>query len=430
MKGDVETMTQTRHKIFMVDDNKPCLMLGKSMLRDHFEVLTISSAVKMLELLEKCKPDLILLDIEMPEMDGFQALEAIQSDYRFEHIPVIFLTGAMDEASEFKGLSMGAVDYIYKPFSQPLLVQRIKNHLISIDRHRRLEHYNKNLEELVQAKTEQVMELKNAIITSMAEMAESRDNATGNHIIHTQNFYKILLSEMAFQGVYTKDTKSWNPATLSAASALHDVGKISISDAILNKPGKLSVDEFEVMKSHVVAGVKLINAIECQTTEHEFLEYARTIAGSHHEKWDGSGYPYGLAGSDIPLEGRLMAIADVYDALISTRPYKKPMQPREAARIIIEGSATHFDPKLIELFKSVASKFEQVAYGHQLGELEKLVEGDQAAAAMHAMPDGMPGAAQGFPAFDELFASSLHAPASTDGQPGKKPDANGRERVA
>jgi putative two-component system response regulator len=206
----------------------------------------------------------------------------------------------------------------------------------------------------------QVMELQKAIITTLVEMVEFRDSNTGDHSCATVKYLEVLLDGMKRQGVYCDEISCWDSQFLLPSAQLHDVGKIAISDTILKKPGKLTEEEFNVMKKHPTIGVEVIERIEEQTSESDFLKNAKVFAATHHEKWDGSGYPAGLSGDEIPLLGRIMAIADVYDALISKRPYKEPMSAERAKSIIIDGSGTHFDPKLVSVFASVADAFEAV----------------------------------------------------------------------
>ena len=204
------------------------------------------------------------------------------------------------------------------------------------------------------------MELQNAIISTMADLVEFRDKMTGGHVARTQKYLQILVEAMIKRGIYTDVVSYWDLKFFLLSAQLHDVGKIAISDLILNKPGKLTPDEFTIMMTHVPMGVDAIEQIMSKTSEHAFLNHAVLIAGTHHEKWDGTGYPVGLRGENIPLEGRLMAIADVYDALISVRPYKKAFTHEEACRIIEESSGTQFDPVLVEVFREVEDQFAQV----------------------------------------------------------------------
>jgi putative two-component system response regulator len=354
-----------RYKIALVDDSDANLATGRVMLKDDYEVYPVNSGAKLFELLRKISVDLILLDVEMPEMNGYEALRLLKKDANLAKIPVIFLTAMIDEKNELEGLSLGAVDYIGKPFCAPLLRTRISNHILIAEQSKELQHYNDFLECEIDVKSQQVLSLQEAMLHAVTELVEFRDGNTGWHIYRTQGYLKLLIEESQKMGIYQKIMQDWGIELLVASAPLHDVGKIAISDAILNKPGKLEPEEFEVMKLHVNYGVEAIKNIERFLKEVRFLSFAKTIAASHHEKWDGSGYPLGLAGQDIPLEGRLMAIADVYDALISVRPYKRAFTVKEAERIINEGSGTHFDPQLIEVFNTVTPQFAKIAHSAQ-----------------------------------------------------------------
>jgi putative two-component system response regulator len=345
----------------LVDDNAANLAMGKSMLKDSYEVYPCPSAKKMFEILQHVTPDLILLDIVMPEMDGCETLRLLKADARRADIPVIFLTSRSDERSELEGLSLGAIDYVTKPFSAPLLLKRIENHLLIASQKKELKNYNDNLQQMVRDKTAQVVELQNAVLSTVADMVECKDNPTGGHVIRTQMYLEVLVNKMLEEKIYNDVLSSWDIDLLIQSAQLHDVGKIAIRDAILNKPGKLTPEEFEEMKTHVTIGAATIDGIAKRTSERAFLRYARSIVGAHHEKWDGSGYPAGLRGDDIPLEGRLMAIADVYDALISSRPYKAPLTTKEAEAIILAGRGSHFDPVLVDVFSRVTDDFASIA---------------------------------------------------------------------
>ncbi|MDR0350734.1 MAG: response regulator [Coriobacteriales bacterium] len=371
-KAEVGIMTGTRKKVILVDDNLSNLSIGKSILRGLYEVYPVPSAQKLFECLERFMPDLILLDIEMPDVDGYEAMRRLRRDARFDDVPIIFLTARRDEESELHGLALGAADYVYKPFSAPLLLKRIETHLHLAAQKHELRLHNENLQELVAERTQQLFEMENAVLDTVAEMVEFRDSVTGGHVSRTQEYLRLLINKLIEEHIYQEEVSTWNLDFLIPSAQLHDVGKIAISDAILNKPGKLTFEEFETMKTHVLIGVEAIERIEKNTTSHDFLRHAKAIAGTHHEKWDGSGYPYGLAGTDIPLEGRLMAIADVYDALISTRPYKKALSTEEAERIIEEGRGTHFDPVLVDLFHLVSDKFAEAVRNCREREAEAL----------------------------------------------------------
>ena len=332
-----------RDTIILVDDNVTNLAIAKSNLADKYTVFTAPSGEKMFLLLEVILPDLILLDVDMPVMDGFQVLEILKKDKNTNNIPVLFLTSKIDTESEIKGLNLGAVDYITKPYSRELLLKRIEMHILIEKQRKTLVHYNTNLENTV-------FELQNTILKTVAELVECRDDITGGHIERTQYYLRRLVELLLEYDIYTDEISMWDIEQFILSSQLHDVGKIRIKDDILNKPGKLTDDEMEEMKKHTIYGVEIIERIEENTTKSDFLNYARIFAGTHHEKWDGKGYPYALKGYDIPLHGRLMAIVDVYDALTNSRPYKDAFSHEKALEIIKEAKGTHFDPLIADVF--------------------------------------------------------------------------------
>jgi putative two-component system response regulator len=354
-------MEKQRQIIMLVDDNMASLTMGKNILKDKYNVFPIPSGEKLFDILQKVVPDLILLDVAMPEMDGYEVIKKLKANRKTQDIPVVFLTSRDDPGNELEGLALGAIDYVSKPFSPALLVQRIENHLLIAAPKRELKNYNENLREMVLEQTEQIEELQHAILSTMAEVAEFRDDIIGGHIERIQSYLKFMMDQIIEEGLYQEQTAGWDLDFFVSSAQLHDVGKILINEQILNKPGKLSLEEFEEIKKHTTYGVRLIERIIQTTRGHTFLEHAKIIAGSHHEKWDGTGYPEGLAGNDIPLQGRLMAIADVYDALITVRPYKQPIDPMAAKEVIIEGKGTCFDPVLVEVFQTVAPKIVKIA---------------------------------------------------------------------
>jgi len=334
--------------IFVVDDNDTNLAMVMDALEKKYRVFTMPSAAKLFVFLEKVTPDLILLDIEMPEMNGFEVLHKIKSHDSYQDIPVIFLTNHRDPEIETQGFELGAIDFITKPFSAPVLLTRIKTHL-DIDR-------------LIRERIAQVQRLQDNILSVMSDMVESRDKLTGGHIEATAKYVAILIGAMIEHGVYGEEIKNWDVEMAVSASRLHDVGKITISDTILNKPGKLTDDEFEKMKTHTFEGERIIDKIIARTPKGEdvFLRYAKLFAGYHHERWDGAGYPNGLKGVDIPLPGRIMAIVDVYDSLVSDRPYKSSLPDEVAVDFIISQAGKYFDPKIVEVFFSVRDQFKTV----------------------------------------------------------------------
>jgi putative two-component system response regulator len=298
-------------------------------------------------------------------MNGYEAIALIKDKTETKDIPVIFLTASSDSESELRGLSLGAVDYIIKPFSLPLLRKRIELHLLIEEQKKELIVYNNDLQGLVDAKTKTVVELQNAILKTMAELVEFRDNITGGHIERTQGYLRILVNEVMKNGLFEEEISSWDLELIMQSAQLHDVGKIGIQDSILQKPGKLTEEEYEKIKEHTTFGEKVIDRIKSNTVEQTFLDYAKILALTHHEKWDGSGYPGGLKGKEIPLLGRLMAIADVYDALVSHRSYKNAFTHEEAVKIIEDGKAKHFDPILVDLFLTISGKFDEITHHYK-----------------------------------------------------------------
>ncbi|MCL2603978.1 MAG: response regulator [Defluviitaleaceae bacterium] len=333
--------------IFVVDDNPVNLFAAKEVLSDQYKVITLSSASIMFEFLNNFLPDLILLDILMPEMDGFGALRRLRADKRYAKIPVIFLTSKNDAETEVLGFEMGVVDFISKPFSGPVLLNRIKSHL--------------HIESIIHKRTEKLLRLQNGITSVLANMVEHRDKLTGNHIERTAAYLKILLDTMYEKKIYYNDLRDWDVDIMISAARLHDLGKIAVSDMILNKREKLTEDEFNTIKTHTSEGEKIIEGIIRETGDEDFLDSAKLFAGYHHERWDGLGYPRGLKGMDIPLQGRVMAIADVYDALVSDRPYKKAFTHEEAVEIIRDGRGTQFDPVIVDIFVEINELFQMVA---------------------------------------------------------------------
>jgi len=343
--------------IIIVDDDITNLTIARNNLAERYNTFTAPSGEKLFLLLEKVSPALILLDVEMPEMNGYMVMEKLKEKEKTAHIPVIFLTAKVDPENELEGLNKGAVDYITKPFSRELLIKRIDLHILLEKQRKELLKHNLSLEGEVDKKTRTVLELQNTILKTIAELVECRDNVTGGHIERTQHYLSLLINFLLEHNVYTEELSSWDIDLLVMSSQLHDVGKIYIKDEILMKPDKLTNEEFDEMKKHAIYGVEIIRKIEESTTENEFLKYAEILAGSHHEKWNGRGYPYGLKGDEIPLHGRLMAIVDVYDALTNDRPYKKAFSHEEAMEIIIKEKGEHFDPSIVDVLQIHEKEF-------------------------------------------------------------------------
>ena len=354
-------MEDKRKQIIIVDDSLTNLNMARNALAPKYDVFTVASGKKLFRILEKLTPDLILLDIEMPEMNGYEVIAHLKNSIATAHIPVVFVTAVIDPESEIKGLSLGAIDYITKPFSRDLLLKRVEVHLLAQLQKEKLHKYSTGLEELVDEKRRTIFELQNAILKTVAELVESRDCVTGGHIERTQAYLKILVHALMEKGIYAEELSSWDIDLFVMSSQLHDVGKISIKDSILMKPERLTSDEFDAMKWHANFGMNIIMKIEESTRENAFLKHARIMAGSHHEKWDGTGYFLGLKGENIPLQGRLMAIVDVYDALTTDRPYKKALPHKEAIKIIEQEIGSHFDPLIGKTFIEHEKEFEHSA---------------------------------------------------------------------
>ena len=351
-------MNDERKMIFLVDDSDTILTLSYSILSCQYRVVTFNSGTRLLKTLEKFKPNLIILDMEMPQMSGIEVIRMLKGSPVTADIPVIFMTSRNDEESELLGIDMGAHDYITKPISAPRLRKRVELCLMLEAKKQELINYNEKLEEIVAMRTESLVEMRNVVIETMSHLVERRDQFTGDHIERTKSYIRILFGAMKVKGVYTDELSQIEEPLALFSSQLHDVGKICVSDSILLKRGKLDADEFEKMKCHVEFGGQIIEHLKNKTSNSGFLDYAMTFALYHHEKWDGSGYPFELKGQGIPLLGRIMAIADVYDALISERSYKNAFPHSEAVEIILAESGKAFDPLLIELFNEIHMEFD------------------------------------------------------------------------
>lgn len=362
-----------KRTILAVDDTLANIDVVKGVLSQDYLVQAALNGKIALKIIEKHKPDLILLDIMMPDMDGYEVCQILKSQAHTKDIPIIFLTAKSLEQDEAKGLSLGAVDYITKPISPPILKERVKNHLIIQASKEMLAKQNEVLEERVIERTSQLAELQDVAMVAMGALAESRDPETGNHIRRTQRYVKALATEASKHGQY-KDFLTPDVITsLFKSAPLHDIGKVGIEDSILLKPGKLTDEEFDEMKRHAEFGRDAISAAEKSIDSADnFLIFAKEIAYYHHEKWDGSGYPERLSGVNIPLSARLMAVADVYDALISKRCYKPAFSHEKAVDIITEGKSNHFEPLLVDCFLAIAEEFREIAqkFADEVGEIQ------------------------------------------------------------
>lgn len=360
---DPEPATATRTAILIVDDDPGNLGALGSLLHQHYDVLIAPSGERALQVAASVpKPDLILLDVQMPGMDGYEVLARLGDNPATSDIPVIFVTGLDSIEDEERGLEFGAMDYITKPYRPPIILARVKTQLELKRARDWLRSQNTYLEAEVARRMRDILIVQDVTINALAELAETRDQETGNHIHRTQAYVSILAWRLQTHPRFSSFLTDKVIELLAKSAPLHDIGKVGIPDHILFKPGKLTAEEWAIMKTHPRLGASAIKrALISADHNVDFLNMAMDIAQFHHEKWDGSGYLEGLKGDEIPIPGRLMALADVFDALISRRVYKKPM-PFEQARGIIAGErGRHFDPDLVDAFLNGFAEFVHVA---------------------------------------------------------------------
>jgi putative two-component system response regulator len=342
-------------KILLVDDNTTNLQLLHETLDGlGYKLLIAKNGRSALAIAQKARPSLILLDIMMPEMDGYEVCRRLKADDTTSQIPVIFVTALADEDDEAKGLGLGGVDYITKPINPELVRARVRNHL-------ELRRYQTHLENMVSERTRRLALTQAVTIESLATLAEYRDPETGGHIKRTQNYVKALAVQLKDYPRFRDELNDDTIELLYLSAPLHDLGKVGVRDNVLLKAGRLTDEEFEQMKKHTQYGEEALRITEQKLGGDTFLHYAREIAYTHQEKWDGSGYPQGLKGDKIPISGRLMALADVYDALISKRVYKPPFSHEKAVQIILEGKGSHFDPDIVDAFIKLEDTFRNIA---------------------------------------------------------------------
>ncbi|MDD2989918.1 MAG: two-component system response regulator [Zoogloea sp.] len=353
------------HPLILVVDDAPDSIepIVNCLHRAGFRTRIATNGERALALaVSKPLPDLILLDISMPDRDGYEVCRQLMDDPLTANIPVIFLSIRNEEVDEQLGFDAGAVDYITKPISPPLVLTRIRNHLTLKAASDFLRDRNHYLENEVIRRTRELGLIQDATIVAMASLAETRDNETGNHIRRTQMYLRALARHLQHHPRFSAELSDGNIELMYKSAPLHDIGKVGIPDRILLKPGKLTAAEFEIMKTHTTLGRDAIAKAEALFgISASFLRFAKEIAYSHQEKWDGSGYPLGLAGDRIPLSARLMAVADVYDALISQRVYKPALSHDEAVALLQDGRGKHFDPDILDAFLSLQGEFQQIA---------------------------------------------------------------------
>ncbi len=359
----MESSESKRATILITDDSPESIALLSGLLKSRYRVkIAITGRQALVIATGAEKPDLILLDINMPDVDGYEICKNLKQDSRTSEIPIIFLTSNTGDIDEERGFAVGAEDYITKPPNAAILDARIRTHLRLKSVRDFLRDKNEFLQTEISRRTNEIVRTQEVIMIAMGSLAETRDNETGNHIRRTQEYIKLLAETLRnhprFKSMLTDETIQ----ILYKSAPLHDIGKVGIPDSILKKPGKLDPEEFEIMKTHTTIGRNaILTANRALSSSTSFLSLAEDIAWCHHEKWDGSGYPQGLVGDAIPFAGRLMAIPDVYDALISERVYKRAFTHEEAVRIIEEGLGTHFDPDIAKAFLDISEHFRKIA---------------------------------------------------------------------
>jgi len=354
--------TGGRGNILIVDDGPENLRILSELLRSEgYLTRPVSDGAMALEAAAAEPPDLILLDIMMPDMDGFEVCRRLKRDARLRDVPVVFLSAIDDVADKVKAFTVGAVDYVSKPFQFPEVRMRVETHLRLRRLQIELEAKNRRLLDLVSEQVREISDSQMATIFALAKLAESRDGETGRHIERVQLYCKLLAATLAEQPSYVGRIEESFIENIFLASPLHDIGKVAIRDHILLKRGELTPDEFEEMKMHTTFGAQTLEAVRTRYPRNEFLRLGIEIARCHHERWDGQGYPAGLAGPDIPLSARIMAVADSYDAARSRRCYKPALSHAECREALSARGGTYLDPEVLMAFEDVQGLFEDVA---------------------------------------------------------------------
>lgn len=337
-----------KKKILMVDDVKLNHLAAREVLGDTYDIIEAYSAKEGFEILKTMTPNLILLDYIMPEENGMEMLQKLKSTPAYAGIPVIFLTANTSAEAEVEGFNLGIVDYITKPFVAPVMKKRIDTQIA-------LAEYEKNLENKVDQKIKEMEQMYDLITVSFASLVESRDGVTGGHLKNTSIYFSAFIGHLKSLSAYKEFLTPTIVKKACRSASLHDIGKIAIKDAVLQKPAQLSDQEFTQMKQHAIIGGEIFDYLKERIPDKDWAIVAGDIARSHHERWDGTGYPLGLKGEEIPLVARIMSIVDVYDALTSKRPYKEAFSHEKAMAIIVESSGTQFDPTLINHFLDISN---------------------------------------------------------------------------
>ena len=353
---------EKKKRIFVVDDNVADLVVAKRILQGIYSVVPVSSGIKLLEMLESYNADLILLDIQMPEMDGYEVISKLKGNPKMENIPVIFLTEINEPEENEIGFDSGAVDYIIKPFSKSLLLHRIEQVLLIENQKKELTEFKQDVQRVAEKHDKTIEEMERAILNWSADLIEFNAGGNSESTKRIQEYLRVFLEEMSKSEEYSMEMNRWEISIemIVQSAALHDIGKIGIPDNVLQKLKGLDDNEYEQIKAHAENGNKLISSLKSRLSNQRFLDFAQTMAFLHHERWDGTGYPLSLEGEDIPLLARTMAIIDVYNALTSERPYREALSHDETLAIIEEGKGTLYDPGLVTLFLSISDEMVKI----------------------------------------------------------------------
>lgn len=360
MPGSSATAENSPFNVMVVDDTPENLYILTGILRQHgCEVSAMLSGTAALVAAEKNPPDLILLDVTMPEMDGYQVCKSLKANSRLADIPVIFLSALNTPEDKIKGFQAGGVDFVTKPFYFDEVKARVDTHIKLHRLQSQLAFQNQHLQKLVDEKVRELSEAQLATIFALAKLAQGRDDETGSQLERVQIYCRALADHLRADSPYSQQMNSQFISLIYHAAPLHDIGKVAIPDSILLKPGKLTPEEFEIMKTHAAVGEATLSSIAHQHA-NDFVQMGIEIAGGHHERWDGTGYPRGLAGEAIPLSARIMAVVDVYDALRSERCYKQAIEHTVAVQMIRDAAGSHFDPVVVHAFLALEHEFDQV----------------------------------------------------------------------
>jgi len=352
---------EKKSKVLIVDDTDLNIDILVDALGDRYDLFTALDGESALAQVTSNPPDIILLDVIMPGMSGYEVCSILKANPDTADIPIIFLTAMTEINEKARGFEVGAVDYMVKPFAILEVQARLDVHLSLLNAKKALKQQNELLEVKVKERTQELSITQSVIIEAMASLAETRDQETGDHVMRTRFYVQLLAVQLASHPRFKDYLILLDPDDLGTAATLHDIGKVGVPDHILLKPGRLTPEEFEEIKKHTLYGHNILNRLTKRLPNNAFLRLADEIAWTHHEKWDGNGYPRGLKGDDIPIPGRLMAIADVYDAIISPRVYKGPMSNEEAMAFILSQAGTHFDPDVATAFVDLRETFQFVA---------------------------------------------------------------------